>query len=191
MTAYEKFLANVPAKMKRRATRQKRVEAIKAMPGKVHVPETDAPVAQITVDVATNPTQRRTTSRRPWTSSFRPDITRSRSSLRLRDHRQRGRRHLASKQDVKVDLGEKPRAVPPPAPPVCLRHSSAGAAASASAAEPRSNVPAYVTGAVAIVATGVGIGFGAKALSQVERPSTRIRRPRRPTTARTTRSSPT
>jgi hypothetical protein len=46
-------------------------------------------------------------------------------------------------------VAETPPPPPPPPPP-----------------EPRSKVPAYVTGAVAIVAAGVGTGFGIKALSQ-------------------------
>jgi hypothetical protein len=55
------------------------------------------------------------------------------------------------------------QAVPPPPPPVVAETPPPPPPPPP---EPRSKVPAYVTGAVAIIAAGVGTGFGIQALSQ-------------------------
>ena len=72
----------------------------------------------------------------------------------------------ASKQDVRVELVKSEPPPPPPPPVVAEAPQPAPAPPPPPPPEPRSKVPAYVTGAVAIIATGVGIGFGVKALGQ-------------------------
>jgi hypothetical protein len=168
VAAYEKFLANVPQAMKQQGDETKRrVEAIKTMPGKVHVESMPAG-AQITVDAAANP------SAAPHHAPTPTDL-----DLPIGHHTLRISAAgydptdkdvdvtYASKQDVKVELQKTPEPVPTPPPPVVAENPQpAQPAPPPPPPEPRSKIPAYVTGAVAIVATGVGIGFGAKALSQ-------------------------
>ena len=171
VAAYEAFLADVPAKMKEQGeTAKARVDAIKAMPGKVHL-ETTPPGANITVDgqpgqsptpidLELPPGKHKITI---TVEGFEPaekeiDVT------------------FASKQDVNVEL-VKPEAPPPPPPVVAQQPPPPPPPPPAPPPEPRSKVPAYVTGAVAIVAAGVGTGFGIKALQQSndfeERPTTK------------------
>lgn len=169
VVAYERFLANVPAKMKAEGDEaKKRVDAIKAMPGKIHL-ETTPAGAQIIIDppaggpapapeAATTPTDLELKAGkhtvRLTVEGYEPtdkevDVT------------------YASKQDVKIELVKKTEPVPPPPPPVVAEAPAAPAQPPPPPPpEPRSKVPAYVTGAVAIVAAGVGTGFGIKALSQ-------------------------
>lgn len=167
LAAYEKFLANVPAKMKEQGDEtRKRVEAIKAMPGKVHV-ETTPPGAQITVDLATNPNAQPNAAPTPTDL----DLPAGHHTLKIAaEGYQTIDREIdvtaASKQDVKVELAKNEPPPPPPPPVVAEAPAPAPAPPPPPPPEPRSKVPAYVTGAVAIVATGVGIGFGVKALSQ-------------------------
>lgn len=168
VVAYERFLSNVPAKMKEQGEEtKKRVEAIKAMPGKVHL-ETTPSGAQILVDAAGNP-------------NAAPEAATTPTDLELKAGKHTVRLTAegyeptdkeidvtyASKQDVKVDLVKKAEPVPPPPPPVVAEAPApAPTPPPPPPPEPRSKVPAYVTGAVAIVAAGVGTGFGIKALSQ-------------------------
>ena len=165
VTAYEKFLANVPAKMKEQGDEtKKRVEAIKAMPGKVHV-ETTPPGAQITVDLATNPNAQPHATPTPTDL----DLPAGHHTVKIAaEGYQTVDKELdvtfASKQDLKVELSKNEPAPPPPV--VAEAPAPAPTPPAPPPPEPRSKVPAYVTGAVAIVATGVGIGFGVKALSQ-------------------------
>jgi hypothetical protein len=169
VVAYEKFLATspMPASMKQQADEaKKRVDAIKTMPGKVHV-ETTPPGAQITVDLAANPNAQPNAAPTPTdldlpaghhtikiaaegftTTDKEVDVT------------------YASKQDVRVELVKSEPPPPPPPPVVAEAAQPAPAPPPPPPPEPRSKVPAYVTGAVAIIATGVGIGFGVKALGQ-------------------------
>lgn len=161
VVAYERFLANVPPKMKEQGDETKRrVDAIKAMPGKVHV-ETSAQGAAFTVDPQAN--QNATPTPAPADielSSGKHTIHVVAEGYEAADKEiEVG---YASKQDVRVDLVKK-EAPPPPPPPVAEQPA---APPPPPPPEPRSKVPAYVTGAVAIVAAGVGTAFGLKALSQ-------------------------
>jgi hypothetical protein len=162
VTAYEKFLADVPAKMKTEGEEaKKRVEAIKAMPGKVHV-ETTPPGAAITVDGQA--------SQSPTPTDLDLPAGKHKIALTSEGYEPTEKEvdvAYASKQDLRVDLVKKEAPPPPPPPPVVAdQPPPPPAPPPAPPPEPRSKVPAYVTGAVAIVAAGVGTGFGLKALSQ-------------------------
>ena len=167
VAAYERFLANVPAKMKEQGDEaRKRVEAIKAMPGKVHV-ETTPAGAQITVDLATNANAQPNAAPTPTDL----DLPAGHHTLKIAaEGYQTVDKEVdvsaASKQDVKLELVKNEPPPPPPPPVVAEAPTAAPTPPPPPPPEPRSKVPAYVTGAVAIVATGVGIGFGIKALSQ-------------------------
>jgi hypothetical protein len=174
VVAYERFLGNVPAAMKQQGEEtKKRVEAIKAMPGKVHL-ETTPPGAQIVIDPAppggnaSAPPEAATTATTPTDLELKA----GKHTLRLTVEGYEPTDKevdvtYASKQDVKVDLVKKAEPVPPPPPPVAAdTPAPAPTPPPPPPPEPRSKVPAYVTGAVAIVAAGVGTGFGIKALSQ-------------------------
>ena len=167
VTAYERFLANVPAKMKAEGEEtKKRVEAIKLLPGKVHV-ETTPAGAQITVDAAPSTTPPPNANPTPTDLDLAP----GHHTLKIvAEGYQPTDKEIdvtfGSKQDVRVEL-VKSEGAPPPPPPVMAEVPSAPATPPPPPPpEPRSKVPAYVTGAVAIVAAGVGTGFGIKALSQ-------------------------
>jgi hypothetical protein len=165
--AYERFLANVPAAMKTQGEEtKKRVEAIKAMPGKVHV-ETTPPGAQITVDAAATTTP--TPNPNPTPTDI--DLAAGKHTLRIvADGYNPVDKEIdvtfASKQDVRVELVKSEPPPPTPPPAVAEVPQPAPTPPPPPPPEPRSKVPAYVTGAVAIVAAGVGTGFGIKALSQ-------------------------
>ncbi len=166
VTAYEKLVSDNPPKMKEQVEEaKKRVEAIKAMPGKVHV-ETTPPGAFVTVDAAQNPDAKPNAQPTP----VDVELPAGKHSLRITaEGFEPADREVevayASKQDVKVELVKKEPPPPPPPPPV-VAETPKPAPPPPPPPEPRSKVPAYVTGAVAIVAAGVGTGFGIKALSQ-------------------------
>jgi hypothetical protein len=168
VVAYERFLANVPANMKAQGEEtKKRVEAIKAMPGKLHL-ETTPAGAQIFIDAAGKP------DAIPEAAPTPTDI-----ELKAGKHTVRLAAEgydpfdkeidvaYGGKVDLKIELVKKAEVIPPPPPPVVQDTPvPAPTPPPPPPPEPRSKVPAYVTGAVAIVATGVGIGFGIKALGQ-------------------------
>ncbi|HSO33732.1 MAG TPA: PEGA domain-containing protein [Labilithrix sp.] len=166
VTAYERFLANVPASMKTQGEEtKKRVEAIKAMPGKVHV-ETTPPGAQITVDAAASTTP----AAHPSPTPTDLDLAPGHHTLKIVAEGfapvdKEIDVAFGSKQDVRLEL-VKNEPPPPPPPPVAEVPVPAPAPPPPPPPEPRSKVPAYVTGAVAIVAAGIGTGFGIKALGQ-------------------------
>jgi hypothetical protein len=167
VVAYEKFLATPPASMKTQAEEaKKRVDAIKTMPGKVHV-ETTPAGAQITVDAAANPNAQANPAPTPTDL----DLPAGHHTIKITAEGYTATDKeidvtYASKQDVRVDLVKSEAPPPPPPPVVAEAPSPAPAPPPPPPPEPRSKVPAYVTGAVAIIATGVGIGFGVKALGQ-------------------------
>jgi hypothetical protein len=172
VVAYEKFLATspMPASMKQQAEEaKKRVDAIKTMPGRVHV-ETTPAGAQITVDAATSPNAQPTPANAAPTPTDL-DLPAGHHTIKITAEGYTATDKeidvtYASKQDVRVEL-VKSEAPPPPPPPVVAEAATpAPAPPPPPPPEPRSKVPAYVTGAVAIIATGVGIGFGVKALGQ-------------------------
>jgi hypothetical protein len=162
VASYEKFIAENPPKMKDQVEEsKKRVEAIKAMPGKVHV-ATNPPGASIVLDGAQTPHETVT----PTDIDLPPG---KHTLLIGAEGYENTTKELdvgyASKQDVSVDLVKKE--APPPPPPVAAEQPPPPAEPPPPPPpEPRSKVPAYVTGAVAIVAAGVGTGFGIKALNQ-------------------------
>jgi hypothetical protein len=167
VTAYERFLANVPAKMKDAGEEtKKRVEAIKTMPGKVHV-ETIPSGAQITVDAASNPNA--TPQPNPTPTDL--DLAPGKHTLKISYEGYASNERevdvpYGSKQEVKLELVKNEPPPPPPPPVVAEAPAPAPTPALPPPAEPRSKVPAYVTGGVAIVAAGVGAVFGIKALGQ-------------------------
>lgn len=167
VTAYEKFLANVPPKMKEQGDEtKKRVEAIKAMPGKVHV-ETTPAGAQIVVDAAANPNAQPNAA--PTPTDLELPAGHHTLKITAEGYTPADKEidvTFGSKQDVRVELVKSEPPPPPPPPVVAEAPAPPPPAPPPPPAEPRSKVPAYVTGAVAIVAAGVGIGFGVKALSQ-------------------------
>jgi len=158
VTNYEKFVAVAPAASKAQAEEaKKRAEEIKAMPGKVHVESVPAGAAiqldgKLVANAAT-PTE--------------IDVPAGKHELLLSiEGHEPTKREIdvafASKQDVSVELAKKPE--PPPPPPVAVAPPPPQPVAPAPPPPPRSKVPAYVTGGVAIVAAGVGTAFGIKAL---------------------------
>ncbi len=163
VAAYERFLAAVPAKMKKEGEElTKRVAEIKAMPAKLHV-ETTPPGATITADgkqMAVTPAD--------------IELTPGKHILRL---------ELAgylpidkdvdvaygAKEDVKNELQAKPAEATPPAPVATTPPPTTPAPAEPPPAEEpqhRSKVPAFITGGIAVAALGVGIGFGIAALGK-------------------------
>ncbi len=162
VTAYEKFIADAAAKKEQVEEAKNRVLAIKAMPGKIHV-ETTPPGASIVLDGAQTPYEKVT----PVDIELPPG---KHTILIGADGYENVTKEVdvgyASKQDLKADLVKKEPPPPPPPPVVAEQPPPPPPAPPPPPPEPRSKVPAYVTGAVAIVAAGVGTGFGIKALGQ-------------------------
>jgi hypothetical protein len=158
VAAYERFLADVPPKMKDQGEEiKKRVEAIKAMPGKVHLESTPAGA---TVVVDDKPQDKPT----PTDLELAPGKHKIKLSA---DKYEPGEKEVdveyASKQDVKVELTAKPEPPPPPPPPPVAETKPPPPPPPPP--EPRSKLPAYITGGIAVVAAGLGTGFGIAALS--------------------------
>jgi len=160
VAAYERFLADVPPKLADQGEEiKKRVAAIKAIPGKVHV-ETTPAGATVALDgkvlSAVTPTDL--------------EAPPGRHTIKLSaDNRVTQEKDIdvayASKQDLRAELEEKaaPTPVPPPPPPEPV------AALPPPPPPPvvdkgSSMVPALITGGLAVVALGVGTVFGVMAL---------------------------
>lgn len=162
VAAYEKFIAENPPKLKDQVEEaQKRVEAIKAMPGKVRV-ETTPPGASVVIDTAQTPYEKVTPVEIELPPGKHTLLIGAEGYENTTKEVDVG---FASKQEVKAELVKK-EPPPPPPPPVVAEQPPPPAPPPPPPPEPRSKVPAYVTGAVAIVAAGVGTGFGIKALQQ-------------------------
>lgn len=157
--AYERFLADVPAKLQPEAdTIKKRVEEIKSMPGKVKV-ATTPPGAAITVDGKAN----------PQAAPTQIELPPGRHTLAFNAAgREAAERVIevsfASMQELNVDLKELPPTPVAPAPVAAAPPPPAPTPAPEPPPEPRSLVPAYITGGLAVAAAGVGTVFGIMAL---------------------------
>jgi hypothetical protein len=158
---YDKFLAHVPDKLASEGDEIKKRDAeIKALPGKVHI-ESTPPGANVTIDD------------KPQASPAPLDIDLSPGPHTIRltaQGRLPAQKQIdvgyASAEAVTVTLeSAPPPPVAPPAPPVSVAVSPPPPAPAPPPSEPRSQVPAYITGALAIAAAGVGTVFGVLALN--------------------------
>lgn len=152
---YAKFLAHVPGKMTTLGDEtRKRIAEISAMPGKVHV-ESNPPGAEVAIDGKAEPSP----------TPFDVELPPGQHTLELKEN---GRLPatktidvtFASSQAVAAELDAEP---PPPPPPPAVAPPAPAAAPPTVPPPPaaaRSRVPAYVTGALAIAAAGVGTAFG-------------------------------
>jgi len=157
--AYERFLANVPEKMASEGEEvKKRVAAIKATPGKLHV-ETTPPGATVAIDGKAQ------TGVTPLDLEAAPGKHTLHFTMdgRLPSDKEVDVAY-ASKQDVKQTLEEKPAPPPPPPPVAAAPAPEPLPVAPPAPIEPRSKVPAYITGGLAVAAAGVGTAFGILAL---------------------------
>lgn len=162
---YTKFLAHVPPKMSTLGDEtRKRLTEISAMPGKVHVDSTP-PGADVTIDgkAQSSPTP------------FEVDLAPGQHTLEFKE---KGRisasktidvafaSSLNAAADLEPEPAPPPTPPPPPPPPVAVvTLPPPGPPVVPPPPEPRSKVPAYVTGALAIAAAGVGTAFGILALN--------------------------
>jgi hypothetical protein len=156
---YDKFLAHVPDKMAAQGDEiKKRSAEIKALPGKVHI-ESNPPGAGVTVD------DKQTGAPTPTDVELPP----GQHTIKLSEPgRLPSERPVdvtfASTQTVSVDLEPEPAPAPPP-PPMATTPPTPPAAPPPPPPEPRSKVPAFVTGGLAVAAAGVGTVFGVMALN--------------------------
>ncbi|MGO9832690.1 MAG: PEGA domain-containing protein [Polyangiaceae bacterium] len=157
---YDKFLAHVPDKLASEGDEIKKRDAeIKALPGKVHI-ESTPPGANVTID------EKPQASPAPLDVDLPPGphTVKLTEQGRLPAQKQIDVGY-ASAQAVTVTLDSAPPPpVAPPAPPTPVAVAPPPAPAPPPS-EPRSQVPAYITGALAIAAAGVGTVFGVLALN--------------------------
>jgi hypothetical protein len=165
VTAYERFLSNVPPKLAAEAEEIKaRVAAIKSMPGKVHI-DTTPPLATVAVD---GKTEARPT---PLDLELAPGKHTLHVTAPDREAQDRDIDvAYGSTTDVNLQLAAASAApVVAPPPPVAEGPSPAvpppAAPQPPPPSQPRSLLPAYITGGLAIVSTGVGVVFGVLALN--------------------------
>jgi hypothetical protein len=151
---YDKFLAHVPEKLAPQGDEIKKREAeIKAMPAKIKVDSTP-PGASVVVDD------------KPQTgvTPLEVDVAPGTHLLKLSAQGRMGMSKaldvsFASETSVVVDL---PAEAPPPPPPPVAQEAPPPPppVPPPPPPEPRSKVPAWVTGGIAVVAAGVGTAFG-------------------------------
>jgi PEGA domain len=161
VAAYERFLADVPPKLAPEAEEIKaRVQAIKAMPGKVHV-DTTPPGASVSIDGRPQP------GPTPLDLELAPGKHTLHVSAPDREAQDRDIEvTYASTADVNVQLAAASSAPPPVPPPEAFNPPPpASAPPPPPPPEPRSKLPAYITGGLAIVSTGIGVVFGVLALN--------------------------
>ncbi len=151
--SYQRFLADVPAKMQAEADAAKqRVAEIQAMPGHVHI-ETAPSGAVVSVDGKPLP------ALSPTDVDIPPGSHAIHATAEGRDPAdQTVTVAFASKQEVTLQLPEK---APPPPPVVAVAPvPPPQPAPPPPPREPRSKLPAIITGGLAIAAAGVGTAFG-------------------------------
>jgi len=158
---FDKFLAHVPEKMAVQGEEiRKRVAEIKAYPGKVHF-ESNPAGASVTVDGKLQPAPTPT----DVMLAPGPHTVTLAEQGRLPAEKQIDVA-FASLQTLTADLEPVPPPPPPAAPPPPpVVAAPLPPAPPPPSAEPRSKVPAYVTGALAVAAAGVGTAFGIVALN--------------------------
>lgn len=158
VAGYERFLAEVPPKMDKEAEEaRKRIEEIKALPGKVQL-QTAPAGATVTLDgkalESVTPTEFEVAPGKHTLQVTAEGFVAQEKEIEVA---------FASAQSVTVELEAVPPPPPPPPPPI--------AEAPAPAPEPpppppqRSKLPAYITGGLAVAAAGVGTVFGILALN--------------------------
>ncbi len=162
VAAFERFLANVPPKLEPEADEiRARVGAMKAMPGKVHL-DTTPTGAMVAVDG------------KPQSSPTPLDLELAPGKHTLHvtaPDREAQDRDVdvgyASTTDVSIQLA-RASSTPPLPPPVAVTEpppATPSPPLPPPPPEPRSKLPAYITGGLAIVSTGVGVVFGVLALN--------------------------
>ena len=163
VAAYEKFLAAVPAKMKKEGDEiTKRVEQIKAMPAHLHVESTPTG-ASIVIDgkpMGTTPADVDVAAGKHILHIELPGYLPNDRDLDLA---------YASKQDIKAELEAKPAEAAPvatTAPTPVMPPKAVEPVKPEAPKEGRSKLPAFITGGLAIVAVGLGTGFGIAALDK-------------------------
>ncbi|HEX4447695.1 MAG TPA: PEGA domain-containing protein, partial [Polyangiaceae bacterium] len=157
---YEKFLAHVPDKLASQGDELRKREAeIKAMPGKVHIDSTPAG-ATVAIDdkPQTTPTPL-DVELPPGTHAVKFTATGRVTQTKSVDVA------YASTQTLAAEL-EAEAAPPAPLPPTPVAAAVPATAPTPTPppAEPRSKVPAFVTGGLAVAAAAVGTVFGVIAL---------------------------
>jgi hypothetical protein len=159
--AYEKFLAAVPKKMKKEGDElTKRVATIKAMPAHIHV-ETTPPGASILADGKAMGTTPADVELAPGKHILHIELAGYLPIDKDVDLTYGAKEEMKSALEAKPV--EKPVAVtPPPPPPVETPKSTPPPPPK----EAHSKLPAFITGGLAIVAVGVGTGFGIAALAK-------------------------
>ncbi len=161
VVAYNNFLTNVPKKMEKEGEElKKRVETIKAMPGRVHL-ETTPPGATVTVDGKPSGVTPTDVDMPPGKHMVHFELAGYIAGDKDADVT------FGSRQDVKAELTAKPVETPVQLPVATNTPPAAAVVPVAPTPEPakHSLVPAIVTGSLAIVAAGVGAVFGILALS--------------------------
>ncbi|HSQ66693.1 MAG TPA: PEGA domain-containing protein [Polyangiaceae bacterium] len=163
VAAYEKFLAAVPAKMKKEGDEiAKRVEQIKAMPAHLHVESTPTG-ASIVIDgkpMGTTPADVDVAAGKHILHIELPGYLPNDRDLDLA---------YAAKQDIKAELQAKPAEAAAPvatAPTPVMPPKAVEPVKPEGPKEGRSKLPAFITGGLAIVAVGIGTGFGIAALDK-------------------------
>jgi hypothetical protein len=157
---YDKFLAHVPDKLASQGDElRKRQAEIHAMPGKLHIDSTP-PAAAVTIDdkPQSGPTPL-DVDLAPGTHVLKVTAPGHLPGSKPVDVA------FASTQTVSVELDPEPPAPPPPPPVAAVAPVVPVApAVPAPPPEPRSMVPAIVTGGLAVAAAAVGTVFGVIAL---------------------------
>lgn len=159
VVSYERFLSNVPPKLVAEGEEIKaRVAAIKAMPGKVHL-DTAPSGAQVNVDGKPNA--------KPTPVDL--ELTPGKHTLMVTSPGHQSQQRdvdvaYASNTDVNLQLAEEAPVAPPP-PVAAVTPPVAPPPPPPPPPEPRSKLPAYITGGLGVASAAVGVIFGVLALN--------------------------